>query len=261
MAIITLVALPAGKSQTITIAGKITYSNWTMFAVNDTLTYEIHLENPYASNPRIGEYDYSSSAATLTANGNAYNFATNYAAGYSTLNYPRGNVTGMFINSTSSVSSISEIHFDIYSYYPNYPSITDDRGMILNGIPLSQILTRGWNVITDSVGGQYQFELTSYTFAKGAQAPLYLSSPLSVTFGSPYVATLTGGTGSGAVTWSLGTGSTALGAAIEPVSGAVTANSAGTVVINATKAADSYNLSATSADFTVAFSKAPAVIT
>ncbi len=93
------------------------------------------------------------------------------------------------------------------------------------------------------------------TLAKATQATLNVTSAATGTFGSSYTATATGGSGAGAVTWSLGSGSTAAGAAVSS-GGAVTSSGAGTVVIKATKATDTDYLSATSADFTVTLAKA-----
>ncbi|HVU15399.1 MAG TPA: DUF4082 domain-containing protein [Candidatus Didemnitutus sp.] len=93
------------------------------------------------------------------------------------------------------------------------------------------------------------------TFVPAAQAPLIINSGSTGTFGSPYTATTSGGSGTGAITWTLGTGSTAPGATITS-GGSVTSTGAGTVVINATKAADANYLAATSGDFTITFGKA-----
>lgn len=95
------------------------------------------------------------------------------------------------------------------------------------------------------------------TLAKIAQSPLNITSSASGTFDSSYTATATGGSGSGALVWALGSGSTAPGAAIDSSSGAVTSTGAGTVVIKAYRAADTdYLASATTSDFTVTLAKA-----
>jgi hypothetical protein len=87
-----------------------------------------------------------------------------------------------------------------------------------------------------------------------AQAALSVTSPSTGTFNIVYVATASGGSGAGLLTWSLGTGSTAPGAAIDSSTGAVTSTGVGTVVIKVTKAADSDYLAASSTDFTITFS-------
>ena len=98
------------------------------------------------------------------------------------------------------------------------------------------------------------------TLAKAAQATVSITSPATGTFGVAYTATATGGNGTGAIVWALGTGSTASSAAIDPTTGAVTFASPGTVVFNATRAADAnYNASVTTADFSVTVGKAAQV--
>jgi hypothetical protein len=101
-----------------------------------------------------------------------------------------------------------------------------------------------------------------YTINKAAQAAVTITSSASATYGTPYTATATGGTGTGALVWALGTGSTATGAAIDPSTGVVTANSSGTVVIKVYRAADTnYNVSATTANFTITFAKVAITVT
>src|SRR6185369_16446267 len=98
------------------------------------------------------------------------------------------------------------------------------------------------------------------TLGKAAQATLSVDSSATGTFGTPYAATASGGSCAGAVTFSLGTGSTASGAAVTS-GGAVTSTGTGTVVIKATKATDADYLAATSADFTITLGKATQAIT
>ena len=77
------------------------------------------------------------------------------------------------------------------------------------------------------------------------------ANPPTGTVGEAYTASYTGGSGTGVVTWALGTGSTAPGAAIDATTGVVTSTGAGTIVIKATKAQDANNLAANSPDFTI----------
>jgi hypothetical protein len=93
------------------------------------------------------------------------------------------------------------------------------------------------------------------TFGQAAQAALNVSSSGSGIYGSAYTATASGGSGSGVLSWALGSGSTASGAFIDSTTGAVTTSGAGTVVINVTKATDADYLAATSSDFTITFGK------
>lgn len=90
------------------------------------------------------------------------------------------------------------------------------------------------------------------TVNKLNQAAVTINSAGSTTYGNSYTATATGGSGTGAIVWTLGAGSTAAGAAINSSTGAITANSSGTVVINAYRANDPmYNQSATTANFPI----------
>ncbi len=91
-----------------------------------------------------------------------------------------------------------------------------------------------------------------WTINRGTQGPLAITSAASASFGQPYTATATGGNGSGALVWALGTGSTAAGAAINPSTGAVTTSGLGTVVFKVYRLGDTnFNQSATTADFTL----------
>jgi uncharacterized repeat protein (TIGR03803 family) len=95
------------------------------------------------------------------------------------------------------------------------------------------------------------------TVNKGTQAAVTITSALTVALGTAYTATATGGSGTGAIVWTLATGSTAKGAAINASTGVVTFTGTGTVLFNAYRAADAnYNQSATTANFTLTVSTA-----
>ncbi|HVU15357.1 MAG TPA: FG-GAP-like repeat-containing protein [Candidatus Didemnitutus sp.] len=94
------------------------------------------------------------------------------------------------------------------------------------------------------------------TVNKASQSAPVISSGASTTFGAAYTATAN--TGTGALSWALGSGSTATGAAINSSSGAISYTSVGTIVIKATFAGDANHNSATSANFTVTVNKAAA---
>lgn len=102
----------------------------------------------------------------------------------------------------------------------------------------------------------------NYTILKANQSGLTINSSASSVYGSPYTATATGGAGTGALTWSLGAGSTATGAAINSSTGVITANSIGTVVVRVYRAGDTnYNASPTTGDFTITITKRPITVT
>ena len=90
---------------------------------------------------------------------------------------------------------------------------------------------------TDRTGSYAITYAGNYTITTAAQPAVTITSGHAATYGTPYTATASGGLGTGAYVWLLGTGSTAAGAAIEPASGLITANSKGTVVIRAFRAA------------------------
>ena len=124
--------------------------------------------------------------------------------------------------------------------------------------------TAGSYTATATANGNYTGTNNSLTWTinKAAQATVTITSVASMTYGNAYTATASGGTGTGAIVWSLGTGSTAASAAINSSSGAITANSTGTVVIRAQRATDTnYNASAWTADFTVTVGARPITVT
>ncbi len=103
---------------------------------------------------------------------------------------------------------------------------------------------------------------STFTINKATQNTVTITSSNSSSYGNAYTATATGGNGAGAIAWTLGSGSTAAGAAINASTGAITANSTGTVVIRAYRAADSnFNQSATTADFIVTFGQRAITVT
>ena len=114
----------------------------------------------------------------------------------------------------------------------------------------------------DRTGSYTIAYLGNFSVIKGTQSAVTINSGATIPYGTAYTATATGGNGGGALQWALGSGSTVPGAAIDPATGAVTANSAGTVVFNVTRAGDSnYNPSATTANFTLTVTPLPITIT
>jgi alpha-tubulin suppressor-like RCC1 family protein len=99
----------------------------------------------------------------------------------------------------------------------------------------------------------------SWVMTKAEQGPTVVTSSASATFGTAYTATVS--FGYGALTWALGTGSTAVNAAINAATGAVSFGSTGTVVVSAAYAGDINHTASTSADFTITVAKATPTIT
>ena len=103
---------------------------------------------------------------------------------------------------------------------------------------------------TNGVGSTSSTSSTSATVAKGSQGALVVSST-TVTFGSTLQLTATGGSGSGAVSFSVVSGTCSINA------GVLTPGNAGSqCVVKATKDADASYNSVTSADTTITIAKA-----
>jgi len=118
-----------------------------------------------------------------------------------------------------------------------------------------------YSVIITNVNGSVTSDQVILTVIRNTQAALVITSPTSSALNASYVASVSGGSGGGSVTWALGTGSTAPGAAIDQWTGAVSFTGPGTVVFHATKAQDAmYNASSTP-DFTLTISGLPPTIT
>ena len=116
---------------------------------------------------------------------------------------------------------------------------------------------------TVTANGNYSGTNTfSWTINQASQSTVSITSASSMNYGNSYTATASGGNGTGAYVWALGTGSTASGPAINPSTAVITANSTGTVVITVYKAADTnYTQSATTANFTVTVNPRPITVT
>jgi hypothetical protein len=89
--------------------------------------------------------------------------------------------------------------------------------------------------------------------SKSPQAPVsIIAGPPAVKTSGLYTAVATGGSGTGALVWELGSDSTADGAGIDPVTGVVKFAGPGTVVFHVYRAGDdNYDQSAPTADFTL----------
>ena len=139
-----------------------------------------------------------------------------------------------------------------------------DTSAVLSGVPgLATAATNTSDVgsypITAAVGtltaANYTFgPFTSgtLTVTKGAQTtPLTVTSASSITYGAAYTATATGGNGTGALAWALGTGSTAPGAAINATTGVVTYMDAGTVTFTVRRLGDANYSDSSTTTFTL----------
>jgi hypothetical protein len=97
------------------------------------------------------------------------------------------------------------------------------------------------------------------TVDKAAQATLTLTTPANLAYGTTGTASATGGSGTGAVTFNVGSST---GCSVDPISGAITVtNASGTCAISAEKAADDDYLAVMAGPNVVTLEKADADVT
>lgn len=101
----------------------------------------------------------------------------------------------------------------------------------------------------------------SFNVTQSSQSVLTISSAASVTFGAAMTLATTGGSGTGAVTYSLVGGTNTAQCTLNQSTGAITFGSAGTCSVQATKAADTNHTSTTSAIHVITVTRAPQVLT
>ncbi len=120
--------------------------------------------------------------------------------------------------------------------------------------PVTTVITSGF--LGGTHAGNYQEPTVSnspvLTITQATQSTVTMSSATTFVYGSTLTLTATGGTGTGALEYSVVSGNCSVSAV------SLTASSAGDCVVKARRAADaSYNISAWSADQTVTVSKKP----
>lgn len=152
----------------------------------------------------------------------------------------------------------------------SFPYTGTPQGPSVVSTPAGATFTTGGTLSASAVGsytatatatGDYVGSNSSLSWAivKGSQPAPVITSAASISYGDSYAATAN--TGVGALAWSLGSGSTAAGAAINSSSGAVTYTSSGTVVIRAQFAGDAnYSASPYASDFTLTIARLPASV-
>jgi len=94
--------------------------------------------------------------------------------------------------------------------------------------------------------------VTTVTFSKATQSPLAVT-PLTGSYGTPLTLQSTGGTGTGALSYSLANGGTATNCLI--IGTTLTASTAGTCLVSASQAGDTDYLAATAAAVAETFSE------
>lgn len=144
----------------------------------------------------------------------------------------------------------------VFSY-----SAAGSTGCSVSGSTLSVTNASGSCSVSASKAGDDNYNIANsssagVTLNKASQATLSITSPATLTFGSTYTLGTTGGSGTGAVTFSAGAST---GCAITGATLSVTLVS-GTCVVNATKLADDNYLVAVSSEASVTLLKATPAI-
>lgn len=117
-----------------------------------------------------------------------------------------------------------------------------------------------YSVVITNTEGSITSDPVILTVIRNVQFALVINSPSSVALGVTYIASVTGGSGNGSVIWTLGSGSTAPGAAIDQWTGVVSFTGPGTVVFHATKSQTNVYESASTPDFTLTILGIPPTI-
>ncbi len=196
-----------------------------------------HLASPWSSNFTITVNKVAQAAPTITSSSST-SYGTTYTgtatAGFGSLVWQLGTgstATGPAINSSSGVISYTSL-----------------------GTVVIQAMFSG---DTNHLASPWTSNFT-VTVGPGSQAaPTFASSSTTITYGAAYTAPTPTNTGQGALTWQLGSGSTATGAAVNASTGAISYTGVGTVVVQAYYAATSlYSASPLSSAYTVTVNKA-----
>lgn len=238
----------------LTASGALTYGGALVlslptFTPNDSDSYQLF---------QAGSFSGAFASVTINASGAAT--ATLTPSGFT------GSINGKsytFTYATGILRIATPVTFALNTATFTYTG--SDQGPTITPTPSNATFTAGGTLTATDVGtytatatGTGDFTGTNssltWTIAKANQSAPVISSWPAITFDASYTATAD--TGFGAVSWALGTGSTAAGAAIDPVTGVVSFTSTGTVVINATFAGDASRNAATSADFTITINPA-----
>lgn len=157
-------------------------------------------------------------------------------------------------------TSSSDLVLEFSTSTPRVCSVSGDSALT-NGATNAVVtpIGAGTCTITAAQPGDEQYaEATSversFTIGKSAQSTLVFTSLSSGVWGDSFTAAISGGSGSGLVTFSATTGSA--GCTVNPTTGIVTYTSAGTCDVSADKASDANYLAAEQATQTITISKA-----
>lgn len=253
-----------------------------------TGSYNITVNGSYAISPRpitaatITTLVYSGAAqspstlssvtpfgATVTvsapAQTNAGTYATATVSGTGNYGGTLSNVSWTINPATISAATIAPLTYTGSAQSPTSASSVTPSGATVSVSAPAQTNAGTYTTATVTGTGSYNGTLSnvSWTINKANQsAAVTITSAATSVYQMAYTATATGGNGTGAIQWSLGTGSTAAGAAINATTGAVTTTGAGLVKIKARRLGDAnYNDSAWTADFTISVATLDLTIT
>ena len=254
----------SASSNTGTLNGGVWSSSWTPPGVGSFSFFV----------SRNGDTNYTPSSVAGPYTVTAYGVPTVSFASTPASTVPPG-TNMVWSASASSPNGITasgiQVHFDLstdggVTWSPNayQTASSPNSNAVTAGAPGTTYKMRA--MVSDgtpgSSGGFVSPIIHTVTVAKANQGALTITSASSTVFPTPYSAAALGGSGTGALSWTLGPGSTAPGAAINSSTGVVSFTGAGTVVFNAYRAADSnYNQSASTADFALTVTPKPVTFT
>ena len=181
-----------------------------------------------------------------------------------TSNYAVSHAGGYVIRAIITAATVVPLNYNGSAQSPSAVSVTTPANATVTVSAPAQTNVGTYTTATVTGTGDFAGTLNnvSWSIVSVPQDPLVIDSPDSMIFASPYTAHATGGSGTGALVWALGDGSTATGAAIHASTGAVTATSTGTVVIKVQRTGDTnYPDSGWSSDFEIIVNKADQAIT
>ena len=225
--------LPSNVSRNNTYFGK---SNWA---------------DPYFEGG-IGDFAMYGSALSnsdVTANYNAQRYVSALAVGSASISYPNSNAASYSADATLS-PTVSADSSGTKTYSTSSAStictVNSSTGVItIKGV--------GDCTVTMAVAADSTYDATSASrtvvISKGAQATLTVNASASMNYLATQTLTTSGGSGTGAVTFSKDSGTCTLSGAV------VTATQAGSCVVKATKTGDANYLVAESATFTITINK------
>lgn len=223
----------------------------TSVSRNNTYFGKSNWADPYFEGG-IGDFAMYGSALSngdVTANYNAQRYVSALALGSASISYPNSNAASYSADATLS-PTVSADSSGTKTYSTSSAStictVNSSTGVItIKGV--------GDCTVTMAVAADSTYDATSASrtvvISKGAQATLTVNASASMNYLATQTLTTSGGSGTGAVTFSKDSGTCTLSGAV------ITATQAGSCVVKATKTGDANYLVAESATFTITINK------